>query len=213
MTRPVLDASSVSSATMATGAPYDTTISVTIAEHPNRFLVVFVKTTDAGVAGVTFNGVALTKYVGNTVGHGCEIWGLVNPPVGTYNVVIDSDADEFGNSYTACFYNVHQGVPTSGANTNNATSAQATVAVQTDVDSVALMCVASGNGGRTHTPVETAIGTWQVSSQSGACSYFNGDGTNKTMTDNISGSDVWRACGLNLKAALDAGQFILWTSE
>jgi hypothetical protein len=201
-TRPVIDAGSISHAVLATGTPWDTTISVTVALNPKRCLFVFLKTYDVGnVNSVTYNGTALTKSVDNAAAavHGTQIWTLLgdaNVSVGTYNLVIDATSNEFGEAYVACFYNVST---LSGANTNQATSASATVAVQTDVDSVSIMGVGSGNGGRTHTPVETVIGAWINGAQSGACSYFNGDGSNKTMTDNLSGSDGWRACGLNLK--------------
>lgn len=202
--RPIIDAGSIAWAVMATGTPWDTTIPVTVADNPARFLVAFVKTLGTTTDSVTFNGVSLTRYVDNSSGHGTEIWGLGgdgNIPTGTNNLIVYANATAYGRTYAACFYNVNPVTPTSSPATNTATSAQATVTVQTDVDSVSIMGVGSGNGGRTHTPVETVIGTWQESSQSGCCSYFNGDGSNKTMTDNLNGSDTWHSAGLNLKGA------------
>lgn len=212
--RPVIDASSISSETYATTSPWTTTFSVTVAANNNRILIAFVKTHDVGPTGITYGGVALTKTVTNTVaaGSGSQLWTLVNPPSGANNLVVSAGADQIGKIYVACFYNVNQSNSISGENTNNGSSTTPNVTVQTDYDSVAVMVEGYGGGAVTHTPQETAIGAWDTGGKSGSCEYFNGDGTNKSMSASVTGiGATWRACGLNLKGA--GGNVIIWTSE
>jgi len=101
------------------------TVPITIGNNNNRVLIVSVGSegsnfsTDYGVSGILFNGVAMTKIDGGQFGisDGCanyvSLWYLLNPDVGTHNVEVsfintpDSGASAIGVS----LYNVAQQAP------------------------------------------------------------------------------------------------------
>lgn len=112
--------------TAATGAGVNAT-SLTWAHTTagtNRLLVVTCAA-DGGTVHttnlITYNGVALTKADAITGGESTrsEIWYLVNPPVGTYNIVWSHSASEGLVGYGISFNGVDQTTPVGTALTGN----------------------------------------------------------------------------------------------
>lgn len=105
------------------------TQSVTVNPGSNRFMLVATAHENAGgaVSGITFNGVALTKIdaVGATTWSHVEMWYLINPDVGTFNVVANK-ASTGGNRWgigVYAFDGVHQTTPIKDSKVNGNDSA------------------------------------------------------------------------------------------
>lgn len=67
------------------------TTSKTVASNADRLFLVSIGThQSANASGVTFNGDAMTLLIRQEGDYGehCEIWGLLAPDIGTYNVVV-----------------------------------------------------------------------------------------------------------------------------
>ena len=105
-------------------------LTFTVGAGSNRLLLVFVSGGGAslGVTSVTYGSQSLTKIADGTSGspyyHDMELWGLVNPNVGTYSVT----ATQSGNTNMAIhdiisFYGAKQSLPTVyGTNSGNSAS-------------------------------------------------------------------------------------------
>jgi hypothetical protein len=99
-----------------TGYPTSITYSLTVGSGNNRILIVSVQFWggSSSTFGVTFNGVALSQavfFVSSV--YGCGIWYLINPPTGTYNIVVDNSVSlciTVGSCAT-CYSGVEQTSP------------------------------------------------------------------------------------------------------
>ena len=90
------------------------TWSHTVANGTNRALFVELSIDQVGatVSSVTYGGVAMTR-VGRTAGnHAVEIWRLVNPTVGTANVVVNFSATTAAAGGATTYNGVSQTTPT-----------------------------------------------------------------------------------------------------
>ncbi len=124
----------------------------TIGAGNNRLLVVgFSQETASDVTGVTFNGVALTKAKDIKTGDGflnVELWYLLNPPVGTYNVVVSCSGDTMGSSAggSMSFFGVKQQAPeaTASNSQNSGTSISQNITTLTN-NAILVDVMANGN--------------------------------------------------------------------
>ena len=94
----------------------------------------------ANVSSVTYNGDALTL-LGSRTSAGTllrvELWGMVAPDIGTFDIVVTLDAAVAWAGVATSWHNVHQTSPTEGFNSATATNvgaADATVDVTTVAD-------------------------------------------------------------------------------
>lgn len=92
----------------------------------DRLLVVQVSTQQTKtITGITYNGVGLTQQVSKTdVANDLrsELWTLVNPPIGTYNIVVTFSANAYASAGAETFNGIDQTTPvgaTQVANGNN----------------------------------------------------------------------------------------------
>jgi len=112
------------SGTTAGGSPTLSSFSwqQTVSNVSNRLLVVVVASGTGTASGVTFNGTALTWKAGaandgveqtyNATGVFVSLWYLVNPPVGTYDVVVTmSGSVASAGGIGALYQNVNQTTP------------------------------------------------------------------------------------------------------
>lgn len=116
------------------------TQSHTIASGSDRVLVVSAMTQGGSVTGVTFNSVAMTLLDSQNTTAGAQfasIYYLINPPVGTYNVVVSAS----GASYTFAANCDYTGVdqttpfPTTAKNYIDSTSGSPfSISLSTSVD-------------------------------------------------------------------------------
>lgn len=169
-------------------------------------LVVSVNSTSNDVSAMTYNGSAMTQLgtaqYFSTYGRYHSTWYLVNPSVGTYNIVTTGGANWQFDIFSA--YNVDQTTPISGATTTNTSGANAYVDVTTTVNNAYAIGVGqiaatstagtdttmlvNGTAGNFYTlrstsPVATA-GTFRVqSAHAGSVGYFlRGFGINPVAT-------------------------------
>lgn len=83
----------------------------------NRCLFVAVSAAGShSVSSITYNGVGLTLVKAeNPVGRMVELWRLINPPNGSFNVVVTYNSSAVGVATALTFSNVHQTTPTGTA--------------------------------------------------------------------------------------------------
>lgn len=169
-------------------------------------LVVSVNSTSNDVSAMTYNGSAMTQLgtaqYFSTYARYHSTWYLVNPSVGTYNIVTTGGANWQFDIFSA--YNVDQTTPISGATTTNTSGTNAYIDVTTTVNNAYAIGVGqiaatstagtdttmlvNGTAGNFYTlrstsPVATA-GTFRVqSAHAGSVGYFlRGFGINPVAT-------------------------------
>jgi hypothetical protein len=169
-------------------------------------LVVSVNSTSNDVSAMTYNGASMTQLgtaqYFSTYARYHSTWYLVNPSVGTYNIVTTGGANWQFDIFSA--YNVDQTTPITGATTTNTSGANAYIDVTTTVNNayaigvgqIAAVSTAgtdttmlvNGTPGNFYTlrstnPVATA-GTFRVqSAHAGSVGYFlRGFGINPVAT-------------------------------
>lgn len=104
-------------------------LSINVASNPNRCLVLTFGEGSTGrmVSSATFNGKSFTKIIRSTEndGNAGEIWYLVNPDVGTYNITVNLNTTSSDRALAGAvsLYNVDQQNPvnlsTSAVNTGS----------------------------------------------------------------------------------------------
>lgn len=119
--------------------------------------VLFVGTMQIGVdtiTGVTFNGIPMTyytTYIGSF--RPSRIYYLVNPPVGTYNVVISASTTNTMDGVAVSYFGVDQTTPVIGHTTYSASS---TTSISKDLTTISdnswvAWWIPDSSGGRTYT--------------------------------------------------------------
>ncbi len=129
-----ITANGTASSTQTTNAT-SLTWSHTVASGTDRLLVVelAIDGLGAGVSSVTYGGVAMTQIGRGTGNHAVEIWGLVNPTVGTANIVVSFGGTTAAAGGATSFNGVNQSTPfgTFVSATGTGTAASVTVASAT----------------------------------------------------------------------------------
>lgn len=183
------------------------TTSKAVADNADRLFIVSIGTHQSNNAsGVTFNGVAMTllKRQAGSYGEHCEIWGLLAPDVGTYNVVV-SGANNWWAKGIYSIYDCEQELPSTGASTAigaNGDSSSCSVSVTTPVDNCLVIGVMSSEPVPTH---NTSGGTEDWSQQGD--SYQNAEGArilkatagSQTMSWSLSYGGRWQAVAIAIK--------------
>ena len=167
---PVHDADSTS---QLSDPPGGTTLSWshTVANQPNRLLVVIAGTRDNSVTACTFNGVPLTKLIQepgtNSV---LSLWYIVAPDTGAHNIQLTFSATDMKAKVgAASFYNVDQTSPLRGATRATATSGStATITVTSGSTEIVI-----GAAHNTDAPITLGAGQTQI---------FNGSNTANDST-------------------------------
>jgi hypothetical protein len=192
------------------------TFSHTVAAGNNRLLAVSVMLRgNITASSVTYGGTALTKAISRastSSGTTTEIWYLVNPPVGTANVVVNFSASADPSAIAAVnFTGVNQTSPVGATASNLATSGTGITTNITTLNANSLIFGAATNyGGDTDpfTPGANITELWDNATGSGSSSD-NGEwggyrlaSTAGTYTFNTtsSASDDWTIAAVELKA-------------
>jgi len=128
------------------------TFSLVINAGPKKALYVCVATEFSGVSinSVTYKGQALTRKVQDVNNNEvrAEIWELINPPVGTANVVITCSALSNIIGMAVCLNNVNQQSSINAAGSSNGASGNASLNISpTKGNSFILDCLSSGEAG------------------------------------------------------------------
>jgi hypothetical protein len=109
-----------------------TTFAHTVGSGSNRYLTVGTSYWQGSVTGVTYSGQVMTKLGASAnASDNAEIWGLLNPPTGTANVVITgSGVSEIASGATS-WTGVNQSTPTGIAGSNSGASGNPATSVTT----------------------------------------------------------------------------------
>jgi len=166
------------------------------------------------VTAVTYNGVALTQvvHVQQSDDGATDIWKLVNPPTGTYNVVITYDvAPSFAHiagvmTFTGVDQTTPLGTPASNNESTAGTDATASVVVSSATGELVFASVAS----ETPDSVTWQGGTpehWHIAaggnSTVGAGATNSGAATVTMTWTNV--NDHWAAAGVSIKPGSGGG--------
>ncbi len=190
------------------------TVSHTVAAGIDRLLVVGVSSVSVGIS-VTWGGVALTLLANNSnLGAKVQIWYLVNPAVGTQDVVVTLLASTNSVVGVENFTGVRQGEPFGAvvSATGESTAVTATVTTQSGemvIDVIAADANVTGSAGANQTERWdsnvstniTGIGSTQAGSDGGVMSYT------------LSGSAKWVTIAAPIKQGPAPWYFILDTTK
>lgn len=190
--------------TNSSGGGNVTISNVTVSNNTDRLLLVSLASHQGGGAsGVKYNGVAMTKLVSQIgqFNETAEIWGLVNPDVGTTFSVVTSGVP--GGSFTAAaaisLYNCLQALPTNSAKaTGNSSSPSLSIMTQYD-NSWVVDAIESEAG---LTVGGSQVQDWNIQRQS----YENGAGSHilvasagsQTMSWTNSSAQRWNQCAVEV---------------
>lgn len=119
------------------------TISFTVPSLSNRMLKVCVGEHQGTVSNVTYGGVSLTKEVtiATAFNETAEIWGMVNPPVGTANVVVTRSGGDSNMVGVVGLYDCKQSLATTTASAQGTVSTSTLPITTTANGSIVLDCI------------------------------------------------------------------------
>jgi hypothetical protein len=197
------------------GGTNTVTLSFTTGNQPNRLLLVTVITaTGATYTSVTYDGIALTQLATKDNNVHVEMWYLVNPPSGTYNIVA-TKTNTFGNLIGAStFYNVDQTTPFGTVATASGTSVTSSLSV---ASASASQLVVDGIGTDGNDPTNTVGQTqlWNQPPSGGnwpaAAAYKQGTGGTVNMSWTVNSSD-WADIGVPINPTSNTTQDSLTSS-
>lgn len=187
------------------------TMSFTVTNHPNRILLVAIgqdrdnNSVNCDVTSVTYGGTPLTKAIDaqgrdGVTSDNSELWYLLNPPVGTANIV--ASFPDAGNSENVLFgidiWNAKQVAPeaTGSAGTLNSNSVSTTV---TTVKSTALIFAMYANNNQ----------TWDITPDSGITELVESKG-NGGCSVAVHYKQAAEAAGYSIGASVSPGTPILF---
>lgn len=176
---------STSSGTNGTTPSTTLTISHTILTDEN-YLRVWVSTQDVSITSVTYNGDAMTLVASETDA-GADLkgalYGLINPDLGTHNIVITVGTASLISGGGVAYKNVDTSNPTVGVSTGNSgTSNAATDSITTTIDNVLVQDVVST---KTNPTTFTQYGLWTIQSQVNAAGRPGASSTRKALAPQV----------------------------
>ncbi len=197
--------------TQTTGAT-NLTWSHTVNSGTDRVLIVelSIDGLGAGVSSVTYGGVAMTQVGRGAANHAVEIWSLVNPTVGTANVIASFGATTAAAGGATTFNGVNQGTPTGTFASASGTGTTASVTVS----SVAGDLVIDAQYWKDTSA--NLVGAGQISQWSASNATMLGGSTTETgaatvtMTGTSGASSQWEIGAVSIKAA--PAQSLAWNS-
>lgn len=155
------------------------TFAHTVGANGQRLLIVCVSIAQSSgaVTSATFNGVAMTKAINKVLVSGsnyeCAIFYLVNPPTGTYNVVVNFSASSNYAVGAASFFFVNQASPADNTNSTSAASGAPVLSITTVEKALIIDSIISAAAtARTQGAGQSVIHTQTINGgDSGAGSY------------------------------------------
>jgi hypothetical protein len=160
------------------------------------------------VSSSTYNGISLALVSSETRADDSrvEIWALVAPPVGTYNMVIDFSADlkRYAVVGVITFTGVDQTNPLGAFAGDSATSSTASVTVPSAADELVLGVFSCENC-RSVTFSLPADEQWNISTRGGleigSGATHEGTGSEVTITGSLGKSESWAMGGISIRPA------------
>ena len=201
------DASPAGSSCALTTNGITSTWSQTVGSGYNRMLLVGISLRQKAsvVSGVTYGGLPLTNLVSSRIKNGVEIWGMVAPPVGTANIVINWNGASDMVGWSGIFTNVDQLNPVSATGSASDSSTIPSVGIVSASGDLVVDTVST-----TGDAVSMTASGWQAeichnrigtggSNGRGAASYASG-GISTNMGWTMTASKNWDMVAVVLKA-------------
>lgn len=177
------DVSSISpdATSFGTGVGTTRTVSHTIGSGSNGILLVGAHYANGTTISTscTFNGVAMTKATfinGSPTGETQEMWYMLNPPAGTYDIVLTISSSKNMQVLGSSYFGVQQSSQPDATSTGNTGTTSISPSVTTVARNAWIMCYAKNNGA-TYT-----AGANTVLRRDGSASGFLDSGTGRTTT-------------------------------
>ena len=127
-----------------------TIFSYTVPSGINTFLCVPVYDRNISISSVTYGANSLTSYgyaFGGATNSRVEIWGLVNPPVGTDTITVNFASNEYNSVGAISFKNVNQFSPISGVTTDSVNADSASLTISSYLTSMVFGAITYWNPG------------------------------------------------------------------
>jgi uncharacterized repeat protein (TIGR01451 family) len=211
---PAAGAVALDAKTLTVGTNTTFTYSHTVGVGMDRVLLVGVSCYNSAktVTACTYNGVALTR-VGFQDGGGgsndrrMEIWRLINPPVGTFNVSVTFSSSAKAVIGSASFFGVNQTTPNGTFVSAGASTNLVTLTVPSAAGELVYDCMAVQGNAATATVGSGQTQLWNDYSRSNGgavvgCSSTEPGAASVVMTWNLSGLDYWVIGAVSLKPAV-----------
>ena len=187
------------------------TWSHTVASGSNRalFVTLAIDGLGAGVNSVTYGGVALTQ-VGRTTGnHAVEIWRLVNPTVGTGNIVVSLGATTDIKGGAVTYNGVDQTTPTGTYVGATGTGTTASVNVSSTTGSLVLDITNWDNNPSGYTTGSGQSDVWNLTNTGHrGISTTEAGAATVTMSSTVSASNQWEIGAVSINASVNVAPTI-----
>ena len=192
--------------TQTTGAT-SLTWSHTVSAGSNRVLVVELALDGLGApaSSVTYGGVALTQIGRGTGNHAVELWALINPTVGTANVVASFSGTTAAAGGASTFNGVAQTIGTAFGTFVSATGTGTTASVTASSaagEQVIDVLYWRNSPATSATPGAGQTSYWsQTNSTMGGGATLEAGAASVVMSSNLSGSVQWEIAAVSMKTA------------
>jgi uncharacterized repeat protein (TIGR01451 family) len=172
------------------------TWSQTVTNGKNRMLLVGINLRQKSlvVSSVTYGGVALTNLVSSRIQNAVEIWGLVAPPAGTANIVVNWTGNTDMNGWSGVFTNVNQSSPV-GATAGNGAGPGTPVSVTVNANPGDLVVDSLSTLGNSM-PLIPGAGQTVICSEAIGSANPNGAGAGSYKSGTGSTTMSWTAGGI-----------------
>ncbi len=183
------------------------TWSHTVSAGSNRVLVVELAIDGLGApaSSVTYGGVALTQIGRGTGNHAVELWALINPTVGTANVVASFSGSTAAAGGASTFNGVAQTIGTAFGTFVSATGTGTTASVTASSaagEQVIDVLYWRNSPATSATPGAGQTANWsQTNTTMGGGSSLEAGATSVVMSSNLSGSAQWEIAAVSMKTA------------
>ncbi len=196
-----------------TGSAASLTWSHTVASGTDRalFVELAIDNLGANVTGVTYGGQALTQVGRTAANHAVEIWVLVNPTVGTANIVASFAGTTAATGGATAFNGVNQSTPAGTYAGASGIGNTASVTVSSAVDDLVIDAQYWDGSAGIYTLGEGQTQLWtKLSSQNEGISSSEAGAASVTMTGTSASSSQWEIGAVSIKAA--STQSLAWNS-
>ena len=189
--------------TETAGGVSSLTYSHTVDEGRHRFLVVCIGNTET-VTGVTYDGNPLTEQGSHSTANGRTcIYTLVDPPVGTYDITISGDGNNYMEVGSVDFTGVDASTPASyDSNTPTPPDADISFTLGSTDYMIAIVKYWSDTGSATPDVGQTAVlegtsdGSWRS-----ICDMKSGDGSTNIGYSDVNATSEVSMSGIKINAS------------
>ena len=176
----------------------------TVLSGTNGFLVVPVfNGTDTDIVTYGMNTLTSYGFTGTYPNTRCELWGLVNPPIGTDTVTVTFPSNFYAEVGAVAFKNVNQTFPVSGLTTDALNTDAVSLTIPSSATSMVLGCISYWNPDGDILLDSGLYSLWSISSDGAwkASSFTKGGSSSVSLSvSNMSISNYHSFIGISIDA-------------